>query len=376
MVSRKRPIIAMWVVAVSLAVFTAAACGSSASGQSVSGDSSSSQGLAMAKKVVDQYRTRPSRLLVTAPVGKPIPAGKTIAFIHCGVPACNIWRDAFQQAASVLGWTVKTYYTNGTVAGVATAFDQVLQDKPDAVVSTGFPSTDFASQIAQLKAMNIPVMNSYVAQTAGDGQPLVLVSGEGPVGQIYAAEATVLQDGKANVLFANATGGGFDVLKPVLSTFKTDFPQYCPGCQVAYQNVPQGTIGSQSTTTIVSYLESHPDVNTLINTSAAITESGLPAALRAAGITKVKILDDAPNQVDYAYIRSGLETAAIQEPIDTTAWSLIDGLARIFTGGSPSADQQPPQYWLIDKNNLPSSDGFAKNVADYVSEFKKIWGKN
>src|ERR1700743_2347184 len=101
---RRRRGAVVGVAAVSLAVSVVAACGSSNSGQSAHSSSSSSQGsqgLATAKKIVDQYRTRPTHVLVTTPVGKTIPTGKTVAFIHCGVPACNIWRDAFQQAASV-----------------------------------------------------------------------------------------------------------------------------------------------------------------------------------------------------------------------------------------------------------------------------------
>src|SRR2546425_9195703 len=35
---------------------------------------------------------------------KPIPAGKSIVYIHCGVPACSILADGAKRAAQVLGW--------------------------------------------------------------------------------------------------------------------------------------------------------------------------------------------------------------------------------------------------------------------------------
>jgi ribose transport system substrate-binding protein len=76
------------------ALFVAVGCGSSSNNSS--GGSSSqasgdvSAGLAKAEAVVKQASARPSTIGITEPIGKAVPAGKKLAFISCGVEACNV----------------------------------------------------------------------------------------------------------------------------------------------------------------------------------------------------------------------------------------------------------------------------------------------
>jgi len=46
-----------------------------------------------AEKKTAEYEKRPTSIGIEKPVGKPIPKGKVIDFIQCGVPACETERE-------------------------------------------------------------------------------------------------------------------------------------------------------------------------------------------------------------------------------------------------------------------------------------------
>src|SRR5882762_3131466 len=90
-------------------------------GSSAGGDASKAVAL------LAQYTTRPTTFSLTVPVGKPIPTGKTIAYINCGNTICASQGPILETAAKVLGWTVNTINTDGTPAQIQNAWAQVLR---------------------------------------------------------------------------------------------------------------------------------------------------------------------------------------------------------------------------------------------------------
>ena len=55
-------------------------------------------------------------------------------------------------------------------------------------------------------------------------------------------------------------------------------------------------------------------------------------------------------------------------------YQMVDALARHFTG--QKIEQTAPPLWLLNKDNLPSDyTKLFPNVADYQSQFLKLWGK-
>ena len=55
--------------------------------------------VAAAGQLVDKYTARPTAITQTNPIDKPIPTGKKIAFISCGVEACAVRAPIMQQGA-------------------------------------------------------------------------------------------------------------------------------------------------------------------------------------------------------------------------------------------------------------------------------------
>jgi len=112
-------------------LLVASACGSSSS---ATGSSSSvdSAGLKAAKATIAKAAVRPTAVSVTTPVGKPIPTGKKITFVSCGVEACAVQGPILAAAAGDLGWTVDQVATDGSPEKVQGAIETAIRNHADA----------------------------------------------------------------------------------------------------------------------------------------------------------------------------------------------------------------------------------------------------
>ncbi|WP_171059809.1 sugar ABC transporter substrate-binding protein [Streptomyces montanus] len=358
------------------ALLTLAACGGGAtpaadSSQAAAADS---PGLTAARKAVQQYSQRPTRIPVTQPVGKKIPTGKKIDFILCGVQSCKDLADYFTTAAKKLGWEVKQISTQGTPESVQAAYEQAVRDKPDAVVASGFPRAVYAKQLAKLKKAGIPVIQSNADDVLGDGIGL-LKNGPADVdvqGTMIASWVVSNSGAKANTVYFDLPA--YTILKPVRDGFEAKYREWCEGCELDTVDVPITAIGKDMPDRVVSYVRSHPKVTHIVF-SLGLLNVGVPAALKTAGITGKHIVVNVGDAQSYQYIEGGLTDAAMALNLYETAWIQVDALARHFTGQSMDVDQKAElPNMLITKENLPSADGDFPLVEDYQKQFKALWG--
>jgi ribose transport system substrate-binding protein len=360
-----------------IAAVALSACGGSSSSSST-GTSSGGSGStnAAADKVAAQFAQRPTRIPVTAPIGKPIPTGKQIDFINCGVTSCTILYNNLVQAAKTLGWSVKQINTQGTPESVQAAWKQAVTDKPDAVIASGFPRAVFAQQLKQLQALKIPVLEASTDDVAGNGIDLILNGPEAmpPIGRILAAWVAKDSGSNAHTLYVDLPN--FGILKPVRDSFRRYYGDFCSNCKLDTLDVPVTAIGKDVPDRIVSYLRAHPDIN-YVAYSLGSLNVGVPAALRQAGLAnKVKIIVDVGDAENYQYIASGQTQAATAFSNVESPWVWVDALARKFTGQSIAVDRQAKMpLMLITKANLISTSNEFPMVADYQQQWKQLWGK-
>ncbi|MCX5054071.1 MULTISPECIES: hypothetical protein [unclassified Streptomyces] len=267
--------------------------------------------------------------------------------------------------------------TQGTPQSVQAAWTQAVRDKPDAVIASGFLRSVFAKQLGQLMDMNIPVVESSTDDTAGDGISM-LIDGPDVVaieGKLMASWVTSDSNGQADTVYFDLPPYG--ILKPVASTFRSEYEKWCSGCGYDKVDVPISSIGKDMPDRVVSYLRSHPKV-THVAFSLALMNVGVPAALRAAGLqNKVHTVVNVGEATNYEYIHSGQTQAAIAFNHIENAWAQADGLARHFTGQSMKVTQDAKlPFMVITKDNLISTKTQFPLVEDYQAQFKKLWGKS
>ncbi|WP_037683513.1 sugar ABC transporter substrate-binding protein [Streptomyces cellulosae] len=360
------------------ALLALAACGTDATpaADTAKAAASDSPGLTAARNALRTYSKRPDKIPVTQPVGKKIPTGKKIDFVLCGVQSCQDLADFFTAAADQLGWRVNQIPTQGTPESVQAAYETAVRDKPDAVISSGFPRAVYAKQLAQLKAAGIPVIQSNADDVVGDGIELLKNGPKevGVQGEMLASWAVADSGAQANTVYFDLPA--YTILKPVKDSFAAKYKELCPSCALDAVDVPITSIGKDIPDRVVSYVRSHPKVDHIVF-SLGLLNVGVPSALKTAGITGKHIAVNVGDAQNYQYIQSGLSDAAVALNSHESMWLQADALARRFTGQSMDVDQKAVlPLTLITKDNLSMAVGDFPLVKNYQSQFQALWGLN
>jgi ribose transport system substrate-binding protein len=329
-------------------------------------------GIKHAEAQFAKYTKLPAPLAIPA-VGKKIPSGKTIALV--GITS-SVSQDGLKAAAAKLGWTVNVTVPPLNPDAYASALQSVLQQKPDGVVFwTPFPLSSFESQLQAFKAAGIPVVTQGgVGYPLGGSSP-VIANGAGrnqfvPLAKLY-VDSVVASAGKVpNVAFV--TDPSVPAWKPMIDGFKTEIA--LAGGQYNEADVPLGdAFSGQAGSKVVSYLQSHPNINYLVFNVPQFA-LGVPQALATAGLSsKVKLIVGAADAPTIASVANGTFSAAIVLETGTGTWREADALARHFAGVKVYAPLLPTSYLIVTKKNLK----LARNIETFPNQpaaFLKAWG--
>ncbi|HXL89996.1 MAG TPA: hypothetical protein VN969_13665 [Streptosporangiaceae bacterium] len=355
------------------------ASSSPASSSASSGSSGTGSPFAAAAAANTKFEQRPTSIGITTPVGKTIPKGKVIDFIECGVPACVVEGNILQSATNLLGWKLDRINAGMTPQTISDAYQQAITNKPDAVIGSGFARALFEPELKTLASMKIPVLEAFVGDSTGNG--LTGVVG-GPVNNSLQGKEV------ADYILANSTSSsetigavvpsGFPNMVQENTAFGAEIQQQCPSCTVKLLTVPVTSIGTDLTTRISSFLTANPGISWLWDGYDDMV-TGLPTALRGAGISNVKVATISMNGTVAADIgQNDFVTSAIGTSFPEVYWREIDLLTRYFTGQPYSVDLNDATlpFWTITSSDLPSdasSEAFA-NVVSYQQQFEQLWG--
>ncbi|MEV0071731.1 MULTISPECIES: substrate-binding domain-containing protein [unclassified Amycolatopsis] len=349
------------------------ACGSGGAGASA-GTSGAKADLTQAKQILAAASQRPTKIQVTDPIGKPVPAGKKIAFVSCGLPECVLQGEVIKKATDLLGWSLTTINTNGTPQGFQNAFDTILRQKVDGVIYNAIDKSVIRSQLGQLQSQGAITGACCQLDPVGDGITYVIDTPDdnSPKGKIDAAWAVVNGGDSASVLYANIPD--FKILSSIKSGLQTNLKTLCPGCTFDSIDLPLTSLGKDAPNRMVSYLRSHPKTKFVVLADDA-AGVGLPAALKAAGLDDVKVFGQAPYGASLGYLKNGTEAGAIPYDLYGDMWAIVDSMARKFAGVAVPTIHPP--MWVVTKDNYPTEAGseLFPIVADYDKQYAALWGK-
>jgi ABC-type sugar transport system substrate-binding protein len=358
-------------------LFVATGCGSSDSGSSSDSAAGGNADISAAKQLSTDSATRPTQITQSKPIDKPIPTGKKITFISCGVEACAVQGPILAEGAQLLGWSVNQVGTDGSPEKVQNAFQAAVRGGANAVIINAADKDALAAPIANAKSKGVEVVTC--CSLAEQGKDVLFNTGtpeqNAEIGKMLAGKVVSDTGGKANALYANVSA--FAILAAVGTTFESEYKKLCADCKYAKIDIPLTSLGKDAPDRIVSYLRSHPDVNYLVLSESGSLGPGLPAALQAAGLgDKVKIVGQGGNQQVYQDVGSGKISAVTPSSLYGYDYSMLDALARKWAG--VPVEQTPPEFWLMTKENMPASiNGPAfPIVEDYKTQWAKLWGKS
>ena len=361
------------------AALGASGCGSDSgndSGGGAAASGSAGPGVAKAQALAQKATARPTTIGLTTPVGKPIPTGKKVAFISCGVEACEIQGDIIKQGAADLGWTASTIGTDGSPEQLQNAFKTAMRQGADGVILNAVNRAAVAKQIEEAEQKGVAFVTCCSIEPTGDGilQNVAGKDNSARIGENLAAKIVADSGGKANTLFVNISA--FQILQSLSKQFGSSYKQFCPDCGYASIDIPITSLGKDAPDRIVSYLRSHPQVNYVVLSVSNALGAGLPAALRAAGLAdKVKLVGQSADTQTFQDLQADNIKSVVPFDYYGVDYLMLDALARHFAGAAP-LNALPPM-WIVTPENMPeaATKGLFPVVESYRDEFKKIWGK-
>jgi ABC-type sugar transport system substrate-binding protein len=363
-------------LALGAALVVVAGCGDSGSSGGSATQGGGGPGVTEAQTLAEKATTRPTSIGLTAAIEKDVPAGKKVVFISCGVEACEIQGDIIKQGAADLGWTAETIGTDGSPEQLQNAFETALRQGADAVILNAVNRASVAAQIQKAEQQGVAFVTCCSIESEGDGI-LRNVGGKensAKIGEKLAAKIVADSNGDANTLFVNISA--FQILEALAGQLESSYKQFCPDCGYATVDIPVTSLGKDAPDRIVSYLRSHPDVNYVVLSVSNALGAGLPAALKAAGLSdRVKLVGQSADTLTFQDMQAGNIESVVPFDYYSVDYLMLDALARHFAG-VPVEQAQPPT-WIVTPDNMPAqaTEGLFPVVESYRDEFKALWGK-
>jgi ribose transport system substrate-binding protein len=323
---------------------------------------------------VEAFRQPVTELPLNDPIAPE--AGTSLFYVQCSVPVCAEIAIGIEAAAEAAGWEYTTASHQDTPDTVASAFDAAIAAAPDVVMTSGNPREWFAPQLATLQEMGIPVVAWSLpeAYEPGDGIDVNLLTNDdyhfyGVLMADYAATTTESQ----NILFVGLPT--FPVLSTVQSGFEEEIASACPDCSVDVIEVAVTDIGTNLPGTVVSALQSNPDLDMIVYAFGGML-FGLPEAIEAAGLADQAVgISQAGGPMNFGYIANGQhQVAEVGIASELMGWRAVDAAARILAGDGPGRAEAPAAA-VIDGHPDVLAGGLPLQIleADSIADPTALW---
>jgi ABC-type sugar transport system substrate-binding protein len=182
---------------------------------------------------------------------------------------------------------------------------------------------------------------------------------------------------KAHILLVNAPG--FPILAAAYGTMKADVAKYCSSCTVdqlgvALTDLVSGKVPAE----LVSYLQSHPDVNNVVF-SFADPLAGVAQVLKSSGLSsRVVVTGVQATPVSLSGVGHGTFPAWDVADSGEFGWTQVDAAARDSVGDPQlPASQSDQQQWVIttpaQAQQLQATGNLWQGPPGYEQQFKKLW---
>jgi hypothetical protein len=350
---------------------------SASAGSSSAGSGGTAAEVAAAKKNLEGFLVKPTKINQSEPLTKPIPTNKPWAVITCELPSCKLIADGALDAAKTAGVPTQLLsYKTTDATTLTTAMKDALNLNPLAVSPIGLSQAAWDSLQPQYKAKGVMITPIAV----GDTKTSDVVT-EGSASQVdYDRSGRLLANfviadsgGTAKVLLENLPA--FAVLKAFADGFASTMKEGCPTCTVSRLDLAPAQLANNGVSSaIVSALQKDKSITYLAATQGAFL-IGINASLKAAGLSNVKIVGGSPDINNLRALQDGSQTGWIAAPDNQYGWVALDIIGRTLNGQkvAPAGGGRPTLVTTKDNVGNPSAAGLDA-PADYRDQYKKLWG--
>ena len=367
------------------------ACGSSSSSSSSStapsGESGTETGEAgsggssganveAAAAMIKQYEGKPTPFPVDEPLKEGLAPGEELAYLQCATPVCALLSELYEAAAETMHTKLFVVKASESTESLQDALSTIYSKKPAALIISGVNRASLGEGLKQFQEGGIPISSNAVMGTEAQGID-ANTSGEEAlelVGEILANWSIVKGAPEGELVWFETPELDFSKWETI--GVKKAMEQNCPECKVVYSKIPISQIGSTAPTTVVSELQSHPDANVVMFASYEAA-TGLPAALKAAGISGIEVSGYAPPPVIFEYVKKGELSSVLGLDLAIQQWTSVDAAVRMATGQPLTKSEKNglPVIQLLDQESLANEDvskGWS-GYPDFAERFAKLW---
>jgi ABC-type sugar transport system substrate-binding protein len=364
-----------------LALATAAGCSSSSSSPSktaATGPAGATE-TASAEKAAAPFLKPATSLNIDTPLTSAPAKGKTVFWLEGNNGGAAPITPGFKAATKALGWNLKILsYDPADPKSASSALQQAVSQKADFIASSGLEAPLLGQGLDAAKAAGIPVFQIATLDEAGEktnGIYAVVNRSQQIKTNMAGMAAYTIADSSAKAKVLNVTLPDYKILATAADDYRDALKSGCSTCTydqlgISLQEFVSGGVPSQ----VVSYLQTHADVNYLMLSLGALS-TGVDQALETAGLSKrVKIIGAAPALANVQGLIDKKESAWILLPEALQAWYVVDAMARYSEGMDLKPIQTadlPVEIWT--DSNVPSPAHEYDGPADYASTWKALW---
>jgi ABC-type sugar transport system substrate-binding protein len=371
-----------------LTITFAAACSSGGGTSSTGGASNSSNGnqavVAKAKNYIAPYLKPATAIGVTTPLSGPAVRGKTIVIPLASDEASQTVAKAIKEAASVVGWTVKTFpFSLTSPQSLITGMQQTLQmrPKPAAIAISAIPEAVWGNMEPEFEKAGIAIL-----VTAISGVPVSAAVPTG--GHIFGDETQKLRGrllGDFMIMDSGGRANAVAIGSPDLPSFTSlnegiqEAFAGCPDCKLTIANGPITDLESDGTNFATSAVQRYPSATYLAIPYGQFFP-GLTNALDTAGDKAVKIVGASSDPEDLQEVKAGTAAAFLSTALTYVGYEVMDAALRVAGHEKLPVDEYDamPQQ-IFTKDTITSSDINSDGndylyPADFQEQFYKLWG--
>ena len=334
---------------------------------------------AAAERAAAPFLRPATGLDIDTPLKQAPATGKRVFWLEGNNGGAAPITPGFKAATAALGWTLKVLsYDPADPQSASSALQQAVSQKADFIASSGLEAPLLGEGLQAAKSAGIPVFQIATLDKAGEkanGIYAVVNRGEQIRSNMAGMAAYTVADSGATANVLNVTLPDYKILATAAADYRDSLTKTCSACTydqlgISLQEFVSGGVPSQ----VVSYLQTHPDVNYLMLSLGALS-TGVDQALDTAGLKKrVKIIGTAPALANVQGLIDGKESAWILLPEALQAWYVVDAMARYSEGMDLKPIQTadlPVEIWT--GTNVPKPAHDYDGPAGYAATWKALW---
>ncbi|MEU3512785.1 substrate-binding domain-containing protein [Streptomyces longwoodensis] len=340
-------------------------------------DSSSGQGahVPAATAALAPYTGHSSAFPLTEPLSRPVPAGKRFVYLQCSAQACAVAGKQLAKAVAALHGTFRTVNSGANPSSAQAAVSSVLSMKPDVVFAAGIEPSTYGDGLNRMARAGIKIVTFSIADATkpyGITFNYMGASFYKRAGRLLADWVLSTKGTKANVGFYGVPEVSFTSY--LQDAFVQEMKKHCAGCAVHIGSVGVATLGSTAPQRVVTDLQAHPEINTVVLSTGNLA-AGVPAAMGTAGL-KLATITFTPQAVNLQDIKDGKITAGLAVDYAVSVWTAVDAAARLLQGGEPTPQEvegNTPMQLLTQKDITFDPTLGWSGFPDYAKRFNALW---